>query len=63
VNVREKVSHRPLRAGLSLSFDFGCVLDDYCSDFGRTITYRRALRRVSRAYDLVIAAHDQAIVA
>jgi Xaa-Pro aminopeptidase len=62
-DIREKVSHRPLRAGLSLSFDFGCVLEDYCSDFGRTLHIGEPSAEFRRAYDLVIAAHDHAIVA
>src|SRR5713101_2357876 len=49
---RESIDNRgalPLREGESVLFDFGAVLDGYCSDFGRTIfcgeptaEYRRA---------------------
>lgn len=28
--------HRPLEAGCTISFDFGYVLDGYCSDYGRS---------------------------
>ena len=37
---RESIDERgklPLREGESVLFDFGAVLDGYCSDFGRTI--------------------------
>jgi len=37
---RESIDERgqlPLRDGESVLFDFGAVVDDYCSDFGRTI--------------------------
>ena len=32
-----RVSDQPLRAGMGVSFDFGAVVDGYCSDFGRTV--------------------------
>src|SRR6185437_14806802 len=60
-DVREKVSRRPLVEGLSLSFDFGCVLEGYCSDFGRTVHIGEPSAEFRRAYDTVIAAHDAAI--
>jgi Xaa-Pro aminopeptidase len=60
-DVSEKVSGRPLVEGLSLSFDFGCVYEGYCSDFGRTVFIGEPSAEFWRAYDLVIAAHDEAI--
>jgi len=59
--MREKVSERPLVAGVSLSFDFGCVYEDYCSDFGRTVFIGEPSAEFRRAYDKVIEAHDAAI--
>lgn len=59
--MREKVSDRPLVEGVSLSFDFGCVYEDYCSDFGRTVFIGEPSAEFRRAYDKVIEAHDAAI--
>ncbi len=59
--MREKVSERPLVEGVSLSFDFGCVYEDYCSDFGRTVFIGEPAAAFRRAYDKVIEAHDAAI--
>lgn len=59
--MREKVSERPLVEGVSLSFDFGCVYEDYCSDFGRTVFIGEPSAAFRRAYDKVIEAHDAAI--
>jgi Xaa-Pro dipeptidase len=61
--MRETTSRRPLVPGCSLSFDFGCVYEDYCSDFGRTVHVGEPSAAFRRAYDTVIAAHDAAIVA
>lgn len=60
-DVSEKTSQRPLVEGLSLSFDFGCVLDGYCSDFGRTVFIGEPPAEFCRAYDAVIGGHDAAI--
>jgi Xaa-Pro aminopeptidase len=60
-DVSQKVSGRPLVEGLSLSFDLGCVYEGYCSDFGRTVFIGEPSAEFRRAYDLVIAAHDEAI--
>lgn len=59
--MREKVSTRPLIEGVSLSFDFGCVWEGYCSDFGRTVHIGEPSAEFRRAYQTVIAAHDAAI--
>jgi Xaa-Pro aminopeptidase len=59
--MREPTSRRPLIDGVSLSFDFGCVLEGYCSDFGRTVHVGEPSAEFRRAYDTVIAAHDAAI--
>jgi Xaa-Pro aminopeptidase len=32
-----RISNQPLKPGSGVSFDFGAVVDGYCSDFGRTI--------------------------
>lgn len=61
--MRETTSKRQLRDGVSLSFDFGCVLEGYCSDFGRTVHIGEPTAEFRRAYDAVIGAHDAAIAA
>ncbi len=60
-DVSEKASRRPLIEGMSLSFDFGCVHEGYCSDFGRTVFIGEPPAEFRRVYDLVIGAHDAAI--
>ena len=61
--MRETTSRRPLVGGASLSFDFGCVLNGYCSDFGRTVHVGEPTAEFRRAYEAVIASHDAAILA
>lgn len=61
--LRETTSRRPLVPGSALSFDFGCVYDDYCSDFGRTVHVGEPSAAFRRAHEAVIAAHDAAIAA
>jgi Xaa-Pro aminopeptidase len=36
-NLDPKTADLPLRSGESVKFDYGAVVDGYCSDFGRTI--------------------------
>lgn len=61
--MRETTSRRPLVGGASLCFDFGCVLNGYCSDFGRTVHVGEPTAEFRRAYEAVIASHDAAILA
>jgi Xaa-Pro aminopeptidase len=54
---RESIDHRgaePLRSGESVLFDFGAVLDGYCSDFGRTIFCGKATAEYRRAHQAMI---------
>jgi Xaa-Pro aminopeptidase len=56
---RESIDHRgaePLRKGESVLFDFGAVLDGYCSDFGRTIFCGQPTGEYRRAYQAMIDA-------
>jgi Xaa-Pro aminopeptidase len=56
---RESIDHRgtqPLREGESVLFDFGAVLDGYCSDFGRTIFCGEPTAEYRRAYQAMIDA-------
>jgi Xaa-Pro aminopeptidase len=54
---RESIDERgslPLRDGESVLFDFGAVLDGYCSDFGRTIFCGDPTPEYRRAYQAMI---------
>jgi Xaa-Pro aminopeptidase len=56
---RESIDQRgkePLRKGESVLFDFGAVLDGYCSDFGRTIFCGEPTAEYRRAYQAMIDA-------
>ena len=39
-------------------FDFGAVVDGYCSDFGRTVCVGEPEAEVREAYELVLAAQE-----
>jgi len=47
----------PLREGTVIAFDFGCVVDGYCSDFGRTVVLGKASERVEEYAEAVAEAH------
>jgi Xaa-Pro aminopeptidase len=56
---RESIDQRgqlPLREGESVLFDFGAVLDGYCSDFGRTIFCGEPTAEYRRAYQAMLDA-------
>ena len=44
--------------GTSVMFDFGGVVDGYCSDFGRTILCGEPTAEYREAYDVMIAAYE-----
>ena len=48
----------PAEEGDVVMFDFGAVVDGYCSDFGRTVCIGEPEDEVRRAYDLVLAAQE-----
>jgi len=48
----------PLRPGDSVLFDFGAVLDGYCSDFGRTIFCGEPPAEYRRAYQVMLDAQE-----
>jgi Xaa-Pro dipeptidase len=52
---------RLLEKGDSISFDFGCVYDGYCSDFGRTAYVGEPPEKVRRIHGLVMEAQGLAI--
>lgn len=52
---------RMLEDGDTISFDFGCVYDGYCSDFGRTVFVGEAPAKVRNIHELVMTAQAAAI--
>ncbi len=49
---------RPAQSGESVLFDFGAVLDGYCSDFGRTVFCGEPDPAYARAYEVMLAAQE-----
>ena len=47
---------RTLQPGDSITFDFGCVFDGYCSDFGRSAFVGEPSAEYLRVHDLVLEA-------
>ena len=45
----------------TISFDFGCVYEGYCSDFGRTVSVGEPSAKVREIHNLVMAAQATAI--
>jgi Xaa-Pro aminopeptidase len=58
-----RLTTQPIREGTSVSFDFGAVVDGYCSDFGRTIFVGEPDAEFRRVYELVIASQSAGIKA
>jgi Xaa-Pro aminopeptidase len=52
---------RILEDGDTISFDFGCVYDGYCSDFGRTVCVGDPPAKVREIHGIVMAAQATAI--
>jgi Xaa-Pro aminopeptidase len=48
----------PIPAGTSVMFDFGGVVDGYCSDFGRTVYCGEPPDDYHDAYDVMLAAQE-----
>src|SRR5262249_12977357 len=48
----------PIPEGTSVMFDFGGVVDGYCSDFGRTIYCGEPPAAYREAYDVMLAAQE-----
>ncbi len=48
----------PLPADAAVLFDFGGVVDGYCSDFGRTVVAGEASPELLHAYDVMLAAAE-----
>jgi Xaa-Pro aminopeptidase len=52
-----------MHAGSGVSFDFGCVVDGYCSDFGRTVAIGDTDDEYERVYAAVIGAQAAGLAA
>src|SRR6185503_17214397 len=53
-----ETAHEPLREGTAVMFDFGGVVDGYCSDFGRTIYCGEPPDDYREAYEIMLAAQE-----
>jgi Xaa-Pro aminopeptidase len=51
-------AHEPLTEGTSVMFDFGGVVDGYCSDFGRTIYCGEPPDDYREVYEIMLAAQE-----
>jgi Xaa-Pro aminopeptidase len=60
---KEEVMLLLLEAPVSISFDFGSVLDGYCYDFGRSVFFGEPDAEYRKCYDLVIASQAAGIAA
>ena len=58
-----KTAHEPMPDGTSVMFDFGGVVDGYCSDFGRTIYCGEPPDDYSEVYEIMLAAQEAGRVA
>jgi Xaa-Pro aminopeptidase len=50
--------HEPIPAGTSVMFDFGGVVDGYCSDFGRTVYCGEPPQDYLDTYEVMLAAQE-----
>lgn len=57
-NSAEESHSEPIEEGDVVMFDFGAVVDGYCSDFGRTVCVGEPVAEVREAYELVLAAQE-----
>ena len=60
---KDEVMLLPLNPPVSISFDFGSVLDGYCYDFGRSVFFGQPDDEYRKCYDLVIASQAAGIAA
>jgi Xaa-Pro aminopeptidase len=58
VDSGETSAHTPIPAGTSVMFDFGGVVDGYCSDFGRTIYCGDPPDDYREAYAIMLEAQE-----
>jgi Xaa-Pro aminopeptidase len=53
-----ETAHKPMPDGTSVMFDFGGVVDGYCSDFGRTIYCGDPPDDYLEVYEIMLAAYE-----
>jgi Xaa-Pro aminopeptidase len=53
-----QTAHKPLREGTAVMFDYGGVVDGYCSDFGRTIYCGEPPEDYRESYEIMLAAQE-----
>ena len=53
-----KTAHDPIPEGTSVMFDFGGVVDGYCSDFGRTVYCGDPPADYREIYEIMLAAQE-----
>ncbi|MCS5732219.1 M24 family metallopeptidase [Herbiconiux daphne] len=53
-----RLSNAVLAPGAGVSFDFGAIVDGYCSDFGRTVHIGEPGEEYVRVHELVMAAQE-----
>jgi Xaa-Pro aminopeptidase len=53
-----ETAHEPMPEGTSVMFDFGGVVDGYCSDFGRTIYCGDPPGDYREIYEIMLAAYE-----
>jgi Xaa-Pro aminopeptidase len=58
-----ETARTPIPEGTSVMFDFGGVVDGYCSDFGRTIYCGDPPEEVREVYDVMLAAQAAGLAA
>ena len=58
-----ETARTPIPEGTSVMFDFGGVVDGYCSDFGRTVYCGEPPQEVRDVYDVMLAAHAAGLAA
>jgi Xaa-Pro aminopeptidase len=56
-------SDAPIGAGLTVVVDAGCMVDGYCSDCTRTFATGALPERLARAYEVCLAAQQEALTA
>jgi Xaa-Pro aminopeptidase len=59
----DRLTSNPLMRDMGVSFDFGSVINGYCSDFGRTIYVGDPSKEYEFVYDLVMEAQAAGLAA
>ncbi|TQO19849.1 Xaa-Pro aminopeptidase [Rhodoglobus vestalii] len=54
----ERLSTRALSVGAGVNFDFGAIVEGYCSDFGRTVHIGQPNAEYEKVYEIVMAAQE-----